>query len=252
MFEGPPSAYDRFMGVYSVQLAPQLADFAGIRPGEHVLDVGCGPGALTSELVARLGAENVSAVDPSESFVGAIRERFPGIEVQRAQAEELPFADDTFDAAFAQLVVHFMSDPVAGLREMRRVTRDGGVVAACVWDLGGGRAPMLSLFWNAARQLNPGIEGEAQNPGTRAGHLAKMMGEAGLDEIQETELRASVDYATFDDWWEPVTLGVGAVGEYVNRLDDDRRAALRERCRQLLPKPPFTLTAVAWTVRGTA
>jgi len=252
VFEGAPASYDRFMGVYSVQLAPQLADFAGVRSGQHVLDVGCGPGALTSELVARLGADNVSAVDPSESFVAAIGERFPGTDVQRAPAEELPFADGTFDAALAQLVVHFMSDPVAGLREMRRVTRDGGAVAACVWDLPGGRAPMLSVFWQAARQLDPGIEGEAGRPGTRAGHLAELFEEAGLSEIQEAEFRARVEYTTFDDWWEPVTLGVGPVGSYLQGLDDARVAALRERCRRLLPEPPFTLTAVAWAARGVA
>jgi ubiquinone/menaquinone biosynthesis C-methylase UbiE len=250
VFEGAPASYDRFMGVYSMQLAPQLADFAGVRSGQHVLDVGCGPGALTSELVARLGATNVSAVDPSESFVGAIRERFPGTDVQSAPAEELPFADASFDATLAQLVVHFMSDPVAGLQEMRRVTREAGVVATCVWDLAGGRAPMLTLFWQAARQLDPAIEGESGRPGTSAGQLAELLRAAGLSGIEEAELRASVDYATFDDWWEPVTLGVGPVGTYASRLDDDRRAALRERCRQLLPAPPFTLTAVAWAARG--
>jgi ubiquinone/menaquinone biosynthesis C-methylase UbiE len=250
VFEGAPASYDRFMGVYSMQLAPQLADFAGVRSGQHVLDVGCGPGALTSELVARLGASNVSAVDPSESFVGAIRERFPGTDVQSAPAEELPFADATFDATLAQLVVHFMSDPVAGLQEMRRVTREAGVVATCVWDLAGGRAPMLTLFWQAARQLDPAIEGESGRPGTSAGQLAELLRAAGLSGIEEAELRASVDYATFDDWWEPVTLGVGPVGTYASRLDGDRRAALRERCRQLLPAPPFTLTAVAWAARG--
>src|SRR5919204_4178684 len=99
MFEVPADAYDRFMGVYSVELSPQLADFASVGAGQRVLDVGCGPGQLTSELVARLGEENVTAVDPSESFVAAARERYPGVEVQRATAEALPFADASFDAA---------------------------------------------------------------------------------------------------------------------------------------------------------
>ena len=104
-----------------------------------MLDVGCGPGALTAELVRRLGPGSVSAVDPSEPFVAAARERHPGVDVQRASAEELPFEDQEFDAALAQLVVHFMADPVAGLREMARVTREQGVVAACVWDLAAAR-----------------------------------------------------------------------------------------------------------------
>src|SRR5918995_2682199 len=103
-------AYDRFMGRYSVPLAPQLADFAGVAPGQRVLDVGCGPGALTTALVERVGPDSVSAVDPSEPFVAAARERHPGVDVQRAAAEQLPFDDRSFDAALAQLVVHFMTD----------------------------------------------------------------------------------------------------------------------------------------------
>ncbi len=145
--------YDRFIGRYSVPLAPRFAEFAGVAAGQRVLDVGCGPGALTVELVRRLGAEAVRAVDPSENFVAAVRARHPGVEVQRAAAEQLPFDDELFDAALAQLVVHFMADPLAGLREMARVTTAGGVVAGCVWDHAGGQGP-LSLFWKAARQLD--------------------------------------------------------------------------------------------------
>jgi ubiquinone/menaquinone biosynthesis C-methylase UbiE len=94
-------AYDRFMGRYSVPLAPQLADFAAVAAGQRVLDVGCGPGALTRELVKRLGPAAVSAVDPSEPFVAAVQERHPGVSVRRAAAEEMPFGDDEFDAALA-------------------------------------------------------------------------------------------------------------------------------------------------------
>ena len=142
-------AYDRYMGKYSVLLSPQLADFAGVRSGKRVLDVGCGPGALTAELVARVGTSAVAAVDPSESFVAAARQRNPGVEVLQASAERLPFPARTFDAAIAQLVVHFMPDPTRGLAEMARVTRHNGVIAACVWDHGGGQGP-LSLFWRPA------------------------------------------------------------------------------------------------------
>ena len=147
--------------------------------GERVLDVGCGPGALTRLLVQRLGAAAVSAVDPSESFVTAVRERIPGIDVYRAAAEDLPFADDRFDCAVAQLVVHFMTDPVAGLAEMARVTRPGGLVAACVWDHGTGAGP-LSVFWRAVQALDPDARGEATLAGAREGHLAGLFEQAGL------------------------------------------------------------------------
>ena len=241
--------YDRFMGRYSVLLSPQLADLAGVRSGQRVLDVGCGPGALTSELVARLGPTAVSAVDPSEPFVAAARERNPGVEVLEAPAESLPFPEQTFDAALAQLVVHFLSDPVAGIEEMARVTRQDGVVAACVWDHAGGQGP-LSLFWRAAHELDSEVEDESRLPGAREGHLAELFEAAGLREIEESTLTADLVHPSFEDWWEPFTLGVGPAGSYTAGLDPDRRAQLRERCRELQPAATFVLTARAWAARG--
>ena len=133
-FDVAGDAYGRFMGRFSEPLAERFLALAGVRDEDRVLDVGCGPGALTARLVARLGAGQVAAVDPSEPFVAAARTRLPGVDVRVATAESLPFDDDAFDAVLAQLVVHFMADPVAGLAEMARVARPGGTVAACVWD----------------------------------------------------------------------------------------------------------------------
>jgi SAM-dependent methyltransferase len=250
-FEVAADAYDRFMGRYSVPLSPLLADFAAVSAGQRVLDVGCGPGALTAELVERLGSPSVSAVDPSEPFVEAVRVRCPGVEVQRASAEQLPFPDEAFDAVLAQLVVHFMADPVRGLREMVRVTRRGGVVAACVWDHAGGQGP-LSPYWQAARELDPGLEDESDLAGARAGHLAELFEAVGLRGVEETTLAVSVEHPSFEEWWEPFTLGVGPAGAHVARLDQRRRAELRERCRERLPAAPFVLTARAWATRGLA
>jgi SAM-dependent methyltransferase len=237
------------MGRYSTQLSPQLASFAGVRPGQHALDVGCGPGALTTELVRLLGPGGVTAVDPSEPFVAAARERHPGVTVERASAEQLPFPDDAFDAALAQLVVHFMSDPVAGLREIARVTRGGGVVAACVWDAAGGTSP-LSVFWEAARELGGDVDDESERPGTREGHLAELFAAAGLGDIEEASLEVRAEHPTFDDWWEPYTFGVGPAGAFAAGLDPARRNELRELCRARLPEAPFVLTARAWAARG--
>ncbi len=224
-FDVEPDAYDRFIGRYSTLLAPQLADLAGVVAGQHVLDVGCGPGALTTELVRRLGADAVSAVDPSEPFVAAARERHPGVDVRLATAEQLPFADQEFDAALAQLVVHFMADPVAGLREM-------------------------GLFWEAAHELDADVEDESNLAGAREGHLAELFAEAGLDAIQETSLSVSVEHPTFEEWWEPYTLGVGPAGAYAAGLDAEHQARLRQRCREMLPEAPFNLVAQAWAARG--
>ena len=244
-------AYDRFMGRYSVLLSPQLADLAGVSSGQRVLDVGCGPGALTTELVGRVGPEAVSAVDPSASFVVAARERTPGVDIRQVSAEELPFSDGSFDASLAQLVVHFMQDPAAGLAEMKRVTRQAGVVAACVWDHGGGQGP-LSPFWEAVHRMDTEVRDESRLVGSRAGELAALFEAAGLREIDEVALPVRVAHPSFEEWWEPFTLGVGPAGAYVGRLDDDRRAELREHCRAVLPDAPFVLAARAWAARGLA
>lgn len=246
MFEVGAERYDRFMGRYSVPLALEFADFAGVERGQRALDVGCGPGALTSELVRRLGADSVAAVDPSEPFVAAARERHPGVDVELAPAERLPFADDSFDAALAQLVVQFMSDPAAGAREMARVTRARGVVAVCVWDHGTGRGP-LSLYWRAA-----GGRGESGNFGTNEGELGRLLREAGLADVEETLLSVTVEHVGFEDWWEPYTYGVGPVGVHYARLDPERQAEQRERARLLFEEAGPALTVSAWAARGRA
>jgi SAM-dependent methyltransferase len=251
VFAVAAEAYDRFMGRYSTPLAPLLAGFAGVRAGQRVLDVGCGPGALTAELVQRLGPSEVFAVDPSEPFVEAARERNPGVDVRRAAAEQLPFPDDAFDTSLAQLVVHFMADPVAGLSEMARVTRAGGAVAACVWDHAGGGGP-LGRFWSAAHELDPDVEDESRLAGAREGHLGELFREAGLGEVEQTALAVTVEHASFEEWWEPFTLGVGPAGAYVSRLDPAGHARLRERCRDAFPAGDFDVTAVAWAARGLA
>lgn len=161
----------------------------------------------------------------------------------------MPFPDDAFDAALAQLVVHFMTDPVAGLAEMARVTRADGVVAASVWDHAGGRAP-TSPFWRAARDLAPASKDESGLAGARAGHLAELFAAAGLRDVEEAELDATVEYETFEEWWHPYTLGVGPAGAYAASLGETELQALRDRCRELLPEAPFSLTATAWAARG--
>jgi len=242
-------AYDLFMGRYSAQLSPQLADLADVGSGQRVVDVGCGPGALTTELVRRVGASSVAAVDPSEQFVAAARERHPGVDVERAAAEELPFADGEFDAALAQLVVHFMADPARGIAEMARVTRPGGVVAACVWDHAGEQTPLAS-FWQVVHDFDPDAEDESELAGAREGHLAELFEAAGLRVVEDTALPVALEHASFEEWWEPFTLGVGPAGAYVAGLDSAKQAELRELCRSRLPRPPFTVTARAWAARG--
>jgi SAM-dependent methyltransferase len=249
VFEVTAEAYGRFMGRYSERLAVGFADFARVRSPATALDVGCGTGALTAVLVERLGDAAVAAADPSPPFVAAARQRFPAVDVHRAPAEELPFDDRAFDLVLAQLVVHFMTDPVRGLAEMARVAAPGGTVAACVWDYAGRRSP-LDPFWAAARDVTPGVRDETRLPGAREGHLAELLAAAGLPDAESGELVVEVRHASFEDWWEPYTLGVGPAGAHVASLSPTDRERLRERCHELLPEPPFTTRAVALAARA--
>jgi ubiquinone/menaquinone biosynthesis C-methylase UbiE len=242
-------AYDRFMGRYSRPLAPVFADFAGVEAGQRVLDVGCGSGVLTEELARRVGAHSVSGVDPSP-LLEACAERVPGAELKQGAAESLPWPDDFFDAAVAQLVIHFMDDPAAGVAEMARVTRPGGVVAACSWDFSGGME-MLRLYWQVARELDHDLAGESRSFGDLE-QLDALWRELGLEDVQAGPLEVSSDYADFDELWETFLLGVGPAGEYVVSLPPDKQEALREEYHRRLGEPTgsFTLAARSWAARG--
>ncbi|WP_456846305.1 class I SAM-dependent methyltransferase [Cellulomonas sp. P5_C6] len=249
-FDVSPEAYGRFMGRYSEPLAVQFAASLDIVPGSRALDVGCGPGALTAQLVAVLGVDAVVGVEPSASFVAAARARLPGVQVLVGEAESLPLPDDAVDLTVAQLVVHFLADPVAGLREMARVTRPGGVVAASVWDHAGSSGP-LEPFWRAVRDVDPSAPGESALPGTREGQLAEILRAAGLEDVEPWTETVQSRYGTFDEWWETFTLGVGPAGDYVAGLGDAEREVVRARSAQLVPGGAFEISAVAWCVRGT-
>ena len=254
-FRKGPKAYDQLVGRYSPALGRGLIAFAGVRTGQRVLDVGCGTGLLTAELAAVVGAGNVCAIDPSEAFVQATRARVPGSAVEVGGAEEIPFADGSFDVALAQLVVNFMADPGAGVREMRRVVRPGGTVAACVWDYKG-EMTLLRTFWDAARATDRGSGG--LDEGVRMGYsdpesLSALWVDQQLRSVVTTELRPSVRYADFTELWEPFLAGVAPTGVYVATLDDAGQEALREEFFRRLGSPagPFELSARAWAVAGT-
>lgn len=256
-FRTSADAYDRLVGRYSPQLATALIDFAGVQPGMRAVDVGCGPGALTAALAERLGPGRVSAADPSEPFAGACRERVPGAEVVVAPAEELPFADGEFDAALSQLVVNFMTDAEAGVRELARVTTAGGIVASCVWDYGGAMT-LLRAFWDAAREIDP-ERGAAADEAVvmrwcAEGDLAALWEAAGLRDVRAGALTVSAAYADFEDLWAPLPTGIAPSGAFCASLDDERRAALHDAYRRRLAvgDGPFELSARAWAVAGVA
>jgi ubiquinone/menaquinone biosynthesis C-methylase UbiE len=253
-FRTSPDAYDGHVGRYGSELAKGLIRLAGVRPGDRVLDVGCGTGLLTAELASVVGGDRVSAVDPSEPFVEASRRRVPAADVRLAVAEALPFDDGGFDCALSQLVVNFMTDPDAGVREMRRVTRPGGTVAACVWDYAG-EMTLLRTFWDAAIAVDPAVapldEGVSMSY-CEPGSLRALWESVGLRDVDSHELRPSVGYSGFEELWTPLTAGVAPSGAYVVSLDDPGREALRRELHRRLGSPagPFVLTARAWAVVG--
>jgi len=246
MFDVSESAYDNFMGRFSVPLGPVFADFAGITPGQRVLDVGAGTGALTSELVRR-GAIPAAA-DPSPSFVAALRRRVPGIEVQEAPAEALPWPDESFDAALAQLVITFMRDAAAGVAEMQRVVRPGGVVAVCMWDRDG--MEMLAAVNRTQRVLDPSRPTPEQLTTYRTQEeIERLMG----DGVELELLEVAAAYTGFDELWEAIAGGAGPAGVWAKSLDAEQRQEARaELFRQVAePEGPFTLWGRAWAARVT-
>lgn len=253
-FDVAADAYDQFMGRFARPLVGPFLDAVldDWEPGADVLDVGCGSGILTEALVGRFGAARVRAVDPVSAFVAATEARCPGVDTRQAVAEDLPFPERTFGAALAQLVVHFMADPVAGLTEMARVTAPGGRVGACVWDHAGGRGA-VSDFWRVVRRFDASA-GEANVPGASAGDLSRLLKEAGLREVRESVLSVEVVVPTFEEWWHPFTLGVGPAGAYVNRLNEIERAGLRSALKEELVGDgdgPVVVRAAAWAGVGT-
>jgi SAM-dependent methyltransferase len=247
--------YDRHIGRYGRELALELIKFADVHPGQQVLDVGCGPGALTRQLAALLGgADQVAAIDPSLAFVHACRDRLPGVHAEVAAAEALPFADGIFDRTLAQLVVNFMTDAEAGIREMCRVTHSGGVVAAAVWDYSG-QMTLLRRFWDSVTSLDPSAadldEGRSM-PYCTPDELEALWKGAGLEQVTISDVVVTAGYEGFEDLWEPLVHGVAPSGAYVASLPPVRQAELKADFQQRLGAgdAPFRLGARAWLAMG--
>lgn len=241
------TTYDRFMGRYSVPLAAEFADAAAVSRGQTAVDVGCGPGALTRELVGRLGAASVAACDPSPSFVDDCRRRTPGVRVEAGRAEQIPFDSGRFDHAMAQLVLHFVSEPDRAAAEMMRVVRPGGTVSACVWDFAE-EMEMLRCFWDAALEVDPEAPDEARTLRFgRLGEITELFESAGLADVDETTLHVHSAYEDFDELWQGFLAGVGPAGAFCVSLDEPGRARLRDALYRRLGSPSgsFSLAAVA-------
>ena len=247
-------AYEGFMGRWSRRVAPLLVEFAKIDDRGRLLDVGCGTGSLTRTLLGMTRRAEIVGIDPVATFVeyvrGQVKDARASFEVGDAQA--LPYPDASFDGALSCLVFQFIPDALKAAREVRRVTRPGGTVAACTWDARG--LEMTSLFWDVAVELDPAAEAKRRRPFGQPGLLTELWQSAGFRDVEERPLEITTDFASFDDYWRPQETGVGPTGAYVATLDPEQRDALRAgieaRLRPMGAPGPFTLRAKALAVRG--
>ena len=248
--------YERLMGRWSRQLAPQLIAFGGLAAGERVLDVGCGTGALTDALTRRADLAAITAVDVAEPYVNFARARIrdPRVRFELADARALPFADAAFDRAFSMLVLLFIPDAARAVAEMRRVVRRGGRVVAAVWDTFGGM-PQARLLWDIAAVLDPAIERPLFRPLSAPDEMAAAWRAHGLVDVEQTSLLVRMDFASFDDYWSPFLSGDGALGQFVVGLAPAARAQLQDHVRRAYlanrPDGPRSFPNVAWACRGT-
>jgi SAM-dependent methyltransferase len=251
-------AYESFMGRWSRVLGDAFVRFAGVDEGERVLDLGCGTGSLTAAILSAHTAGEVVGIDPSPTFVEAARERFRDARArfETGDAQHLPFADRAFDRVLSMLVLNFVPDSGAAASEMRRVTRPGGQVAACVWDYGG-EMRMLRFFWDAAAALDPAAAArhEERMRLCRRGELEALWRDAGLEDVRETGITIEMRFGSFADFWQPFLAGVGPAGSFVASLATDRQRALEARLRTEAwsdrPDEERVLPARAWAVVGT-
>jgi SAM-dependent methyltransferase len=250
-------AYERFMGRWSRELAPLLVEFAGVRDGHAVLDVGSGTGALTAATVVAAPSGRVIGIDFAAPYVAVAQARHAGkrVRFEVGDAQQLRFPDASFDRALSLLVINFIPDPAKAVAEMIRATRPGGTVAAAVWDYGAGMQ-MLRVFWDEAVALNPAVDArdERHMPLCRPGELAALWREHALQDVVEEALTIETRFVSFADYWTAFLEKQGPAGAYVASLSEGERDELRERLHTRLlgdgPDRPIVLTARAWSVRG--
>ena len=254
------SQYEQMMGRWSQILARQFIAFADVRDHDKVLDVGCGTGSLTLELLAAAKYLAVEAIDYSPVYLAAAKAK-PGLEAvtfTQADVGNLPQADASFDRALSLLVLQFVPDTAGALAQMRRVVRPGGVVAAAVWDMRGG-IPMQRIFWDTAACLSPGGEAARarafSRPLTGPGELRTAFEAAGLLDVVDTALVMRMDYGSCDDFWEPIAAGEGPMGAFLGQLEAEDKSRLTDAVRRAYLggglDGPRSFVASAWACRGT-
>lgn len=249
--------YEAFMGRWSRPIATEFVRWLDIAAGGVWLDVGCGTGPLTAAVCRFAAPLSVTGVDASSEYVEHAADldvcEVAGFEV--ADAAALPFDDGIFDVAVSGLLLNFLPDPVASLREQSRVVSSWGTVAAYVWDYAAGMR-LLRHFWDAARATVPSavaFDEAVRFRGASPDALMRSFEAAGLDAIETVAIEVEGSYRTFAELWTPFLSGQGPAPGFVAGLDVPTRAALQAAFEERLPVGSdgrITLTARAWAARG--
>ncbi|MCV2868705.1 methyltransferase domain-containing protein [Defluviimonas sp. WL0002] len=250
--------YEMYVGRWSRRVGLGFLSWLNPPPGRNWLDLGCGTGALTSQILQTCDPKSVIGVEPSEGFVALARDTTddPRARFLQGSGEEIPLEDGAVDYAVSGLVLNFISDKQSAMAEIIRCVADGGKVAAYVWDYAG-HVQFMRYFWNAAvaldqhaREMDEGV----RFPVCRPQALESLFSSSGLRNVSTTAIDIVTPFEDFEDYWRPFLSGVGPAPGYCVSLDDDRREALRTRLAQILPTDPdgrILLAARAWAVRGT-
>jgi SAM-dependent methyltransferase len=248
--------YEGYVGRWSRRVAPRFVDWLGVPPGRRWLDVGCGTGALCGAILERAAPASVIGVEPSAGFLSVALERLAGkADLRSGTATDLPLADAAVDVVVSGLVLNFVDDQPAALREMARVCAGGGTIAAYVWDYAEGMQ-MMRRFWDAAVEHDPrgsAIDESARYPLCHPDALVGRFEGAGLDEVATTGIVIDTPFEDFDDYWQPFLGGQGPAPAYLMSLDRPSRDRLRDAVHARLPVAEdgaIALTARAWAVRG--
>jgi ubiquinone/menaquinone biosynthesis C-methylase UbiE len=228
--------YELQMGRWSRRLAPLFIEFAGITGGARVLDVGCGTGSLSFALAQNPCIGTICGIDLSPVYVAHARRCAcePRVHFQVGDACALPFADAAFDHALSLLVLQFVPDPGVAVREMCRVIRPGGTVAAATWDARGGYVAHRIIFDTAALLHSDGNARRAKaytRPMSRPRELARILRESGAEDVTQDMLTIRMDFTCFADFWAPADGCDGPIADYVGSLSMDARVRLREMVR---------------------